>query len=130
MMKRRALRYAAAHDALPSSLIDLPPIEGYSNDVTDGWRRPILWRVEGDEATLTSYGRDGVAGGTGEDADMIGIFQAKSADGRWAAELSDWRVDPFGRRLGNADAGESDSGNKDTGGKNTGPATAPDGRGR
>jgi hypothetical protein len=51
--------------------------------------------VEGDEVTLTSYGRDGRPGGTGEDADIVGVFRAKTADGRWADELGEWRVDPF-----------------------------------
>jgi hypothetical protein len=95
MMKRRTLRYAAANGSLPTSLDQLPRIEGYVNEVADGWGRPIRWRVEGDEVTLTSYGRDGVPGGTGEDADMVGVFRAKTADGRWADELCEWRADPF-----------------------------------
>jgi Type II secretion system (T2SS), protein G len=70
-------------------------MEGYSNEVTDGWGRPILWRVEGDDIILTSYGRDGVPGGAGEDADMIGVFRTRTADGRWADELCDWRRNPF-----------------------------------
>lgn len=95
MMKRRMLRYAAAHDSLPTSTDQLPHIEGHVNAVTDGWGRPILWRVVGDEVTLTSYGRDGVPGGAGEDADMVGVFRARAADGRWAGELCEWRVDPL-----------------------------------
>src|SRR5262245_33590716 len=78
MMKRRILRYAAAHGSLPTSLEQLPRIEGYVNEVTDGWGRRILWRVDGDEVTLTSYGRDGVPGGTGEDADMVGVFKTRT----------------------------------------------------
>jgi hypothetical protein len=95
VMKRRILRYAAVHDALPTSLDQLPRIEGFANEVTDGWGRPILWRVEGDEVTLVSYGRDGVPGGTGEDTDMVGVFRAKTADGRWADEFCEWRDDPL-----------------------------------
>lgn len=96
-MKRRILRYASAHEALPISLDQLPRIEGKSNDVTDGWGRPILWRSKGDEVTLVSYGRDGVLGGTGEDEDMMGVFSTKASDGRWSDELCEWLVDPYGR---------------------------------
>jgi hypothetical protein len=52
MTKRRILRYATTHDCLPSSLGALPRIDGFANEVTDGWGRPIQWRVEGNEITL------------------------------------------------------------------------------
>jgi hypothetical protein len=97
MMKRCILRYASAHDALPTSVDQLPRIEGFTNEVTDGWGRAIFWRVEGNEVTLISYGRDGAPGGSGEDADMIGVFNTKTPDGRWADEFCEWRVDPYGR---------------------------------
>lgn len=95
MMKRRILRYAATNDSLPVSLGQLPSIEGSVNEVTDGWGRPILWQVEGDEVILTSHGRDGVPDGTGQDADMVGVFRTKTAEGRWADELCKWRNDPY-----------------------------------
>lgn len=39
---------------------------------SDPWGRPFHYASAGpDQFTLTSYGRDGVAGGTGEDADVI-----------------------------------------------------------
>jgi hypothetical protein len=96
VMKRRILRYASAHNALPTSLDQLPRIEGFANGVTDGWGRPIAWQVEGDAVTLISYGRDGAPGGSAEDEDMIAIFDTKTPDGRWADEFCEWRVDPFG----------------------------------
>jgi hypothetical protein len=89
------LRYAAINGSLPTSLDQLPPIAGHINEVTDGWGRPILWRVDGDKAVLTRSGRDGVPGGTRDDADMVGVFRAKTADGRWADELCEWQVDPL-----------------------------------
>ena len=98
VMKRRILRYAASHDALPTSLEQLPYFDGFDNSVTDGWRRPILWKVEGDQVTLTSYGRDRTPGGFGEDADMVGVFGARTPNGRWADELCEWQIDPFGPR--------------------------------
>lgn len=95
VMKRRILRYAAANGMLPTSLDQLLPIEGYGNEVMDAWGRPILWQVEGGQVILTSYGRDGVPGGSGENADMIGVFQVKTASGQWADEFCAWRVDPL-----------------------------------
>src|SRR5262249_23074649 len=59
MMKRRMLRYAAINGSLPTSLDQLPRIEGYSNEVTDGLGLPIRWLADSDAVTLTSYGRDG-----------------------------------------------------------------------
>ena len=95
MMKRRILQYAATHDTLPESLNQLPTIEGYYNSITDGWGRPILWHIEGEQVTLTSFGRDGRPGGFGEDADMVGVFRVKTSDGRWSEELCPWQIDPF-----------------------------------
>ncbi len=48
------LRYAAINGSPPTSLAQLQSIEGHINKVTDGWGRPILWRVESDEAALYS----------------------------------------------------------------------------
>jgi hypothetical protein len=97
MMKRRILRFASAHSALPTSVEQLPRIEGFANEVTDGWGRLIRFRVEGNDVTLTSYGRDGKPGGDGEDADMVAVFRVKTDIGAWAGEFSDWRNDPVGR---------------------------------
>ncbi len=35
----------------------------------DGWGRPLLYDTDGTSWTLLSYGRDGLPGGTGMDAD-------------------------------------------------------------
>ena len=95
MMKRHILRYAAAHGTLPESLDQLPTIDEYDNRVTDGWGQPILWRVEGEQVTLSSFGRDGRPGGAGDDADMVGVFRVKTSDGHWSEELCPWQIDPF-----------------------------------
>lgn len=96
-MKRRMLRYAHAHGALPTSIDQLPYMNGYNNEVTDAWGRPILWQTEGDVVALTSCGRDGKPGGDGNNADMIGVFRAKTNDGAWAEEICEWNADPFER---------------------------------
>jgi hypothetical protein len=95
MMKRRILRYASAHNAAPTTLDQLPFIDGYHNDTVDGWRRPIDWKADGDKVTFISLGRNGKSGGVGEDADMVGVFLMKNSNGHWADEFSDWETDPF-----------------------------------
>jgi hypothetical protein len=97
MMKRRMLRYASAHNAAPTTLHQLPSIDGYLNDTIDGWRRPIEWKADGDKVTFISLGRDGKSGGVDEDADMVGVFFMKDSNGQWADEFREWEVDPFGR---------------------------------
>ena len=98
VMKRRIIKFAVAHGSLPNSVEELPRMEGYDNGIIDAWGRPLSMRVEGDTVTLTSFGRDGVPGGTGDDTDMIGIFLAKTVTGQWAAELCEWELDPYGRQ--------------------------------
>jgi hypothetical protein len=98
VMKRRILRFASVHGVLPKTADQLPRMNGYDNGVVDGWGRPILWHIDGEKVTMTSYGRDGIPGGTGEDVDMIGVFSVKTETGVWADELCEWEVDPYGRK--------------------------------
>ena len=97
MMKRRVLRYAHIHDRLPASVAELPVIKGYDNDTLDAWGREIRYEIEGGVVTLTSYGRDGVQGGVGPDADIVAVFRAKDDKGNWNRELVDWLRDPHKR---------------------------------
>lgn len=57
----------------PETAIDLhslPISPGRDHSVVDGWRRLFLCTVEGPVVTLTSYGKDGVPGGLGKNADI------------------------------------------------------------
>lgn len=54
------------HGSLPPTLDDLPGDGVY----TDSWNRPFHYKVNGNTFELISYGRDGVPGGVGYDADM------------------------------------------------------------
>jgi general secretion pathway protein G len=56
---------------LPESLSDLPKRNGYVNKLTDAWDRPLIYKVAGNEFTLSSLGKDGAIGGEGEDADLV-----------------------------------------------------------
>jgi hypothetical protein len=98
VIKRRILRYASTNGTLPTALDQLPRMEGYDNEVVDAWGKPIDLHIKDDKVTLTSYGRDGMPGGTGDDADMVGVFKAKTATGAWADELCNWDIDPYGRQ--------------------------------
>src|SRR5262245_24870836 len=98
VMKRRILRFAHAQGALPKTVEGFPPMEGFGNEVVDGWGRPIAMIVAGDQVTLRSFGRDGLPGGTGDDTDMIAVFAAKTPTGAWSAELTDWLINPYGRQ--------------------------------
>jgi hypothetical protein len=96
LTKRRILQYALSHNQLPRSLSDLPIMPGYDNSVDDEWGRPITYEVSpSGVVTLTSLGRDGKVGGSGEDADMIATFPSHDAQGRWSDESVAWSHDPF-----------------------------------
>ena len=84
----RILEYAQANDGLPDSLRNLPPRQGYDNNIQDGWGRDILYQVTADGAvTLTSHGEDGRAGGQDDGADLVATFSARGSDGKWRSEV-------------------------------------------
>ena len=96
MCKRRILRYAQEHGALPSSLSDTTPIEGYHSSIKDGWGAVLYYSVStNDFVTLRSLGKDQAPGGSGDDIDMTGSFSARAPDGSWSDEFVEWTQDPF-----------------------------------
>lgn len=96
MAKRRILRYAATHNDLPKSLSLTEAIAGYDNTFRDGWGRDIQYAVSSNGiVTLISFGKDKKAGGAEKNADMIGVFQTKKANGGWEDEFVKWTIDPF-----------------------------------
>ena len=98
VVKRRILQYAHSQNRLPASLYELPEMSGYDNSIQDSWNRTLLYEVDSTgNVTLKSYGQDGVSGGDGENADIIGIFTPRDANGRWNDELVPWAVTPFAK---------------------------------
>lgn len=96
MAKRRILRYAAKHNDLPKSLSQTEASSGHHSSLRDGWGRDIDYTVSSNgTVTLTSLGKDKKVGGTKEDADMIGMFQARKQNGKWEDEFVEWTMDPF-----------------------------------
>ena len=84
-IRKRILLYAKNNNRLPSTLNDLPPLEGYTNNINDYWGNRIIMKIKGTKVSLISYGKDMQPGGFGDDKDVVGIFNAKLASGRWAA---------------------------------------------
>lgn len=96
MCKRRVLRYAREHGRLPSTLSETQPIKGYYSSIKDAWGVVLEYSVDSNNVvTFRSLGKDKIPGGTGENADMTGIFHARAPDGTWADEFVDWTRDPF-----------------------------------
>lgn len=68
--------YKATTGHWPARLTDLPAVKEHNvhldnaGNPVDSWDRPLHYRVEGESYTLFSYGRDGQAGGFGQDADL------------------------------------------------------------
>jgi hypothetical protein len=93
-LKRQVLQYAHSHDELPKSLAALPPLDRYDSSYRDGWRRRIAFEVSASGVvSFRSLGRDGVRGGSGEDADIVRSFPARDAQGRWSDEMVAWSQD-------------------------------------
>ena len=70
--------YFKANDRLPADLSVLPARQGYINRTNDGWNRPLIYQSEKDSFSLISLGKDGVAGGTGDNADMIHKYRVSN----------------------------------------------------
>ena len=63
--------YYQRNKRLPADLSVLPIRENYSNRTTDAWDRPLRYTIDSDNSfTLSSFGKDGVAGGTGDNTDL------------------------------------------------------------
>lgn len=74
--------YAETNHSIPGSLEVLPRRKGYGNQTTDGWGRPLHYRVTQDGIiTLTSLGADGKPGGEGENADISLSYRSRRPDG-------------------------------------------------
>jgi hypothetical protein len=81
--KREIQRYAIRHNALPNY------------GMKDCWGNPIRYSVDSNGmVTLSSYGKDNKPGGTGSDADYVGVYPSRQSDGKWSDESVQWTQDP------------------------------------
>ena len=80
--------FLSANQALPPDLATLPKRTGFANQIVDGWGRELRYSFnDGGTVSLASLGRDGVAGGVGDDADIVRRFRTHDDDGTF--ELSE-----------------------------------------
>lgn len=71
----RVEQYWQAHQRVPDSADQLPVQKNRDCSMTDGWGRELKWESDGkSRVKVWSLGRDGIAGGTEEDADMETVF--------------------------------------------------------
>ena len=71
----RIRMYLRHEKSLPKSLDILPVRQGYANRTTDAWGQPLIYSIKEDGFTLSSLGRDGATGGSGEDKDLVKKFR-------------------------------------------------------
>jgi len=96
MCKRRIQRYALEHNALPLALSETKEVKGYYNSIKDAWGRPLIYSVDTNGlVTLASLGKDNKLGGTGDDADMVGVYPSHQPNGSWSEESVEWISDPL-----------------------------------
>jgi len=86
--------YVKQNSVLPTSLDVLPKREGYSNRITDGWNRVLQYHIANDGViTLTSFGKDGKPGGTGDNTDISRSYYSKRKDGSLWVGTDMWIVE-------------------------------------
>jgi hypothetical protein len=90
--RQRILEYARDHNQLPPDLSALPRLAlkpEADHYFEDGWHRRITYEVDpSGMVTLISLGKDGVPGGSGDNADILFSFVSRRSDGSWS-EASD-----------------------------------------
>ena len=91
VMKRRIMRYAHEHGRLPTSLSELPDIQGTMNRNVDWWGNPITYVANQDGlVTLRSPGGPVWGYSKREGAPIERSFWARASDGEWSDELVDF----------------------------------------
>jgi hypothetical protein len=89
--KHRVTMWVRTGDRLSDALHELSSGKSeYMESNIDGWGRRLHFRMDGERAIVTSYGRDGKPGGTGDDEDIVGEFDPKRSRQADAEDQSDW----------------------------------------
>ena len=89
----RTQLFYQSNDALPSSLRSLPKRKGYANAIVDGYGRELIFEVRADRLVFISYGKDGVPGGTDENADIEVHYMTHKPDGSFWIGEPNWIVE-------------------------------------
>jgi hypothetical protein len=94
--EERIFDYIREHRNLPQSLSELPQSDGKIDGATDGWGRPIIYKIEkNDVVTLVSLGPDGKSNGSVDAANIIQSFQTKDTNGNWLQSVplpNGWKI--------------------------------------
>ena len=72
----RIRKYVRVHNRFPADLSALPPwADNRDDSFVDGWGRPIKYEINTDTmVTLSSLGKDGVAGGVDLNSDIVVVL--------------------------------------------------------
>jgi hypothetical protein len=90
----RIALYTKQSNSIPQSLAVLPKREGYANQTTDAWKRPLRYEITADGIIrLTSLGKDGQPGGEGDNSDITRAYYARRPDGSLWATSDMWIVE-------------------------------------
>jgi hypothetical protein len=68
-VKQDVLQFDRTYGRPPVTLYEL-----YRKDLTDPWGKSLIYAVANRKVTLGSYGKDGLAGGSGLDQDLVLVF--------------------------------------------------------
>ncbi len=71
-VKKDVLQFDRIYGRPPVTLYEL-----YRKDLTDPWGKSVIYAVANRKVTLGSYGKDGLAGGSGLDKDLMLVFANK-----------------------------------------------------
>ncbi len=85
--------YAQKHSKIPDSLSDLPKREGYINRTSDGWGISLNYNVDESVISLSSLGKDGVFGGTGDNEDIVKRYRYIDDEGNFIGNNEYWMED-------------------------------------
>ncbi|HLP42181.1 MAG TPA: type II secretion system protein GspG [Fibrobacteria bacterium] len=99
ILENRIQEFYVSTGKVPVALNDLPQKVGIDNKTVDGWGRQFLFSSDSlGQLTLLSLGRDGITGGTEQDADIIGVFTITSKKSTNAVRNSNWVIEPSVRK--------------------------------
>lgn len=91
----RIYLFAQSNGSLPKQLAELPERPGYMNRTHDAWGKQLIYEIDDSGViTIGSLGRDGDAGGTGDDEDIFRKYRSRDEQsGRFIAGDHLWVVD-------------------------------------
>jgi hypothetical protein len=93
--------FVADNGRAPSNMVEIARYRHPDKGWNDGWGRPLLYQVNTSGiASLTSLGKDGRPGGSGQDADLVWTFALKDRSGNWIGTnwhkgSLEWLSDPL-----------------------------------